>query len=160
MKIEFLLNNENVTVDADPMQSLLNTLRSNLNNTATKEGCGEGECGACSVLFNGQLVNACMLPTAQAEGAEIMTLEGLKQTEKGQCVIDALLEAKGVQCGFCSPGMVLALYALLNDRSDPTQHPSEQEIRTAISGNLCRCTGYGMIVDAANIAATKGEALW
>jgi aerobic carbon-monoxide dehydrogenase small subunit len=160
MKIEFFLNNECVSVDADPMQSLLNTLRGNLKKTATKEGCGEGECGACSVLFNGQLVNACMMPTAQAEGANIMTLEGLRQTAKGQCVIDALLEAKGVQCGFCTPGMVLALYALLNGRSDPTQHPTEKEIRTAISGNLCRCTGYGMIIDAANIAATKGEGLW
>lgn len=156
MNIEFSLNNQLVKVDADPMQSLLNTLRGNLSKTATKEGCGEGECGACSVLFNGKLVNACMMPIAQAEGATIMTLEGLRQTEKGQCVIDALLEAKGVQCGFCTPGMVLALYALL----DSNANPSEQEIRTAISGNLCRCTGYGMIVDAAKIAATKGEGLW
>ena len=156
MKIEFVLNDEQVTVDVDPMQSLLVTLRSNLVKTATKEGCGEGECGACSVLFNERMVNACMFPTAQAEGANIMTLEGLKQTEKGQCVIDALLEAKGVQCGFCTPGMVLALYALLEQNSNP----NESEIRTAISGNLCRCTGYGMIIDAARIAATKGEGLW
>ncbi|ELR64888.1 Xanthine dehydrogenase iron-sulfur subunit [Photobacterium marinum] len=156
MKIEFFLNNELVEVDADPMQSLLNTLRGDLNKTATKEGCGEGECGACSVLFNGKLVNSCMMPIAQAEGAQVMTLEGLRQTEKGQCVIDALLEAKGVQCGFCTPGMVLALYALLETNARPT----EQEIRTAISGNLCRCTGYGMIVEAARIAAEKGEGLW
>lgn len=156
MKIEFFLNNELVEVDADPMQSLLNTLRGDLNKTATKEGCGEGECGACSVLFNGKLVNSCMMPIAQAEGAHVMTLEGLRQTEKGQCVIDALLEAKGVQCGFCTPGMVLALYALLETNARPT----EQEIRTAISGNLCRCTGYGMIVEAARIAAEKGEGLW
>lgn len=156
MNIEFYLNNQLITVDADPMQSLLNTLRGNLHKTATKEGCGEGECGACSVLFNGKLVNACMMPIAQAEGARIMTLEGLRETEKGQCVIDALLEAKGVQCGFCTPGMVLALYALLETNANP----SEQEIRTAISGNLCRCTGYGMIVEAARIAATKGEGLW
>ncbi|GAB3524723.1 MULTISPECIES: (2Fe-2S)-binding protein [Photobacterium] len=156
MKIEFYLNDELVEVEADPMQSLLNTLRGNLNKTATKEGCGEGECGACSILFNGKLVNACMMPIAQAEGARLMTLEGLRQTEKGQCVIDALLEAKGVQCGFCTPGMVLALYALL----EVNAKPSEQEIRTAISGNLCRCTGYGMIVDAARIASEKGEGLW
>lgn len=156
MNIEFYLNNQLITVDADPMQSLLNTLRGNLNKTATKEGCGEGECGACSILFNGKLVNACMMPIAQADGAQLMTLEGLRQTEKGQCVINALLEAKGVQCGFCTPGMVLALYALLEVNAKPT----EQEIRTAISGNLCRCTGYGMIVDAAKIAATKGEGLW
>ncbi|WP_299014109.1 (2Fe-2S)-binding protein [uncultured Photobacterium sp.] len=156
MKIEFFLNNELVEVDADPMQSLLNTLRGDLKKTATKEGCGEGECGACSILFNGKLVNACMMPIAQAEGAQVMTLEGLRQTEKGQCVVDALLEAKGVQCGFCTPGMVLALYALLETNAKPT----EEEIRTAISGNLCRCTGYGMIIDAARIAAQKGEGLW
>ncbi|WP_375749017.1 (2Fe-2S)-binding protein [Vibrio sp. HN007] len=156
MKIEFHLNNELVVVDVDPMQSLLNTLRGELDKTATKEGCGEGECGACSILFNGKLVNACMMPIAQAEGAHLMTLEGLRETEKGQCVINALLEAKGVQCGFCTPGMVLALYALLESNSNP----DELEIRTAISGNLCRCTGYGMIVDAAKIAVKRGEGLW
>ena len=156
MKFEFYLNNQLVAVEADPMQSLLHTLRATLGQTATKEGCGEGECGACSVLINGRLVNACMMPVAQVQGADLQTLEGLRQTEKGQCVINALLEAKGVQCGFCSPGMVLALYALLE--ADP--NPTEQAIRTAISGNLCRCTGYGMIVEAAKIAARKGEGLW
>jgi carbon-monoxide dehydrogenase small subunit len=156
MKVEFYLNDEPVEIEADPMQSILNTVRDDLAQTATKEGCGEGECGACSVLFNGQLVNACMVPIAQAQGARLMTLEGLRKTEKGMCVIDALLEAKAVQCGFCTPGMVLALYALLDVKPNPT----EPEIRTAISGNLCRCTGYGMIVDAAKIAAKKGEGLW
>jgi carbon-monoxide dehydrogenase small subunit len=160
MKMEFVLNNEVVSVDADPMQSLLNVLRDNLAKTATKEGCGEGECGACSILLNGQLVNACMLPIGQVCGATVMTLEGIRQTAKGQCLIDALLEAKGVQCGFCTPGMVLALYALFDGRSDMTKAPSEHEIRTGLSGNLCRCTGYGMIVDAANIAAIKGAQLW
>ncbi|MEZ8739570.1 (2Fe-2S)-binding protein [Photobacterium swingsii] len=156
MKIEFYLNSELVAVDVEPMQSLLHTLRGTMGCTATKEGCGEGECGACSVLFNGRLVNACMMPISQVEGGDVMTLEGLRQTEKGLCVINALLEAKGVQCGFCTPGMVLALYALLD--ADP--NPSEHAIRTAISGNLCRCTGYGMIVEAAKIAAQKGEGLW
>ncbi len=156
MKIEFYLNSELVAVDVEPMQSLLHTLRGTMGRTATKEGCGEGECGACSVLFNGRLVNACMMPISQVEGGDVMTLEGLRQTEKGLCVINALLEAKGVQCGFCTPGMVLALYALLD--ADP--NPSEHAIRTAISGNLCRCTGYGMIVEAAKIAARKGEGLW
>ncbi|PSW10034.1 (2Fe-2S)-binding protein [Photobacterium rosenbergii] len=156
MKIEFYLNSHLVVVDVDPMQSLLHTLRGTMNHTATKEGCGEGECGACSVLFNNRLVNACMMPIGQVQGGDVMTLEGLRQTEKGQCVINALLEAKGVQCGFCTPGMVLALYALLE--VDP--NPTEQAIRTAISGNLCRCTGYGMIVEAAKIAAQKGEGLW
>ncbi|MGF1700318.1 (2Fe-2S)-binding protein [Photobacterium makurazakiensis] len=156
MKIEFFLNEQLISVDCDPMQSLLHTLRHEMSQTATKEGCGEGECGACSVLFNGRLVNACMMPIAQVEGGDVTTLEGLRQTEKGQCVINALLEAKGVQCGFCSPGMVLALYVLLEVNSNP----DELTIRTAISGNLCRCTGYGMIVDAAKIAAKRGEGLW
>lgn len=156
MKIGFYLNDEMVEVDVDPMQSLLSTLRGELNKTATKEGCGEGECGSCSVLLNGKLVNACMVPVAQIEGARLTTLEGLRKSKKGQCIIDALLEAKGVQCGFCTPGMVLALYALL----DKNATPNEVEVRTAISGNLCRCTGYGMIVDAARIASKKGEGLW
>ncbi|WP_173424657.1 (2Fe-2S)-binding protein [Photobacterium sanctipauli] len=156
MKISFYLNEQPTSIDCDPMQSLLHTLRNDIHQTATKEGCGEGECGACSVLLNGRLVNACMLPVAQAEGAQVMTLEGLKQTTKGQLVINALLEAKGVQCGFCTPGMVLALYALLEVNPSPDEHT----IRTAISGNLCRCTGYGMIVEAAKIAAKKGEGVW
>lgn len=156
MEINFTLNHQAVTVDVDPMQPLLTSLREVLNQTAAKEGCGEGECGACSVLLNDKLVNSCILPTVQVEGAELMTLEGLRETEKGQCVVDAILEAKGVQCGFCSPGMVLALYVLLNENKQPT----ENEVRTAISGNLCRCTGYGMIVDAAFIAAKKGAHLW
>lgn len=156
MEIQFTLNHKSVTIDVEPMQPLLATLREALNHTATKEGCGEGECGACSVLVNDKLVNSCLVPTAQIEGADLMTLEGLRETEKGQCVIDAILEAKGVQCGFCSPGMVLALYVLLSENSAP----DEAEIRTAISGNLCRCTGYGMIVDAARIAAKKGAHLW
>ncbi|MFC1233775.1 (2Fe-2S)-binding protein [Vibrio sp. F74] len=156
MKIRFYLNDELVEVEADPLQSILHTLRINLSHMATKEGCGEGECGACSILFNGDLVNACMMPIGQADGGQLMTLEGLRKTEKGLCVINALLEAKGVQCGFCTPGMVLALYALLESNA----HPNELEIRTAISGNLCRCTGYGMIVDAAKIASERGEGLW
>ncbi len=156
MNIEFIFNGKPVTVNVDPMQSLLHTLRNELHATATKEGCGEGECGACSVLLNSVLVNACMLPVAQAEGSDVLTLEGIRQTEKGQCIINALLEAKAVQCGFCSPGMVLALYALLQQNPQP----DEMQIRTAISGNLCRCTGYSMIVEAANIAAQKGAGLW
>ncbi len=156
MNIEFILNGSPVAVNVDPMQSLLHTLRGTLHSSATKEGCGEGECGACSVLLNGALVNACMLPVAQVAGSEVLTLEGLRETEKGRCVINALLEAKAVQCGFCSPGMVLALYALLQHNPQP----DDIQIRTAISGNLCRCTGYSMIVEAAKIAAQKGAGLW
>lgn len=156
MDIKFVLNGESVTVKADPMQSLLYTLRHQLGAISAKEGCDEGECGACSILMNDQLVNACLIPISQVAGAKLMTLEGLKKDPKGMLVIESLLKAKGVQCGFCTPGMVLALYALLVENP----HPSETEIRTAISGNLCRCTGYGMIVDAARIAAEKGAGLW
>ena len=153
MMIEFYLNEKLTRIESDPMQSLLNVLRDNLNQTATKEGCGEGECGACSVIFNGELVNACMTPIAQVEGEHITTLEGLRETVKGQCVINSLLEAKGVQCGFCTPGMVLALYVLMEQKyQQHEQGLSELDIRTALSGNLCRCTGYSMIVDAAKIA--------
>ncbi|UJF18335.1 (2Fe-2S)-binding protein [Vibrio sp. SS-MA-C1-2] len=156
MKINFNLNGQGTMVDVDPMQPLLSTLRDVLQQTATKEGCGEGECGACSVLLNNELVNTCILPTIQAEGQHIVTLEGLKETDKGRCLIDAILEAKGVQCGFCSPGMIIALYALLEQNAQPT----DDEIKIALSGNLCRCTGYGMLIDAAHIAISKGGELW
>lgn len=156
MEISFILNGEPMTIKAEPMQSLLFTLRQQLGLTAAKDGCNEGECGACSVLMNDKLVNACLIPISQVQDAELMTLEGLKKTRRGMLVIDSLLQAKGVQCGFCTPGMVLALYALLMDNPNPT----EQEIRTGISGNLCRCTGYDMIVEAARIASAKGEGVW
>ncbi|MGF1763207.1 (2Fe-2S)-binding protein [Aliivibrio kagoshimensis] len=156
MIVEFYLNDKLTQVESEPMQSVLNVLRDDLNNTASKEGCGEGECGACSVLLNGELVNACMTPIAQVEGEHITTLEGLRETVKGKCIINALLEAKGVQCGFCTPGMVLALYVLMEQKyNSHADGLSELEIRTALSGNLCRCTGYSMIVDAAKIAWRK-----
>ena len=156
MKIEFSLNNRAVTVDVDPMQSLLQTLRNQLEQVAAKEGCSEGECGSCSVICNNVLVNACMMPTMQAQGAEIMTLEGIRESDRGICLMDAMVEAHAIQCGFCTPGVVMALYALLSSNA----YPTENDIRSAISGNLCRCTGYTAIIEAAQIAMRKGEGLW
>ena len=159
MKIDFTLNGQARSLNVDPLQPLLTTLRDVIGLKATKEGCGEGECGACSAIVNGKLVNTCLFPVAQIDGAQVLTLEGLRETPRGRCLIDALLTAKGVQCGFCTPGMVLALYQVLVNSPDVTQI-TEHEIRVGISGNLCRCTGYGMIVDAVNIAIEQGEGLW
>ncbi|MEI6859710.1 MAG: (2Fe-2S)-binding protein [Shewanella sp.] len=159
MKICFNLNGQGVKVDVDPLQPLLHTLREQLGMTSAKQGCGEGECGSCSIIMDNQLVNTCLIPTIQAKGTALVTLEGLKNTPKGLCVIYALLEAKGVQCGFCSPAMVLALYHLLDNRVCADITPTDKQIREALSGNLCRCTGYAMIVEAAKIAA-RGEGIW
>ncbi len=159
MEINFTLNHQAKSLNIDPLQSLLKTLRDVIGLKATKEGCGEGECGACSAIVNGKLVNTCLFPIAQVDGAEVLTLEGLRETPKGRCLIEALLTAKGVQCGFCTPGMVLALYQVLENSPDISKI-TEHDIRVGISGNLCRCTGYAMIVDAVKIAVDKGEGLW
>lgn len=156
MNITFKLNHKMVTVDVEPMQSLLQTLRNQLEQITPKEGCSEGECGSCSIIYNGTLVNACMTPTMQADGAEIMTLEGIRESKHGVCLMEAMAEAHAIQCGFCTPGVIMALYALLMQNSSPT----ENDIRSAISGNLCRCTGYAAIIEAAQIAIRKGEGLW
>lgn len=156
MKIEFTLNGKGKTLDADPLRRLLDYLREEELLTAVKEGCGEGECGACSVLLDGQLVNSCMVLLAQVQGRDILTPEGLKDTRQGAAITAGFAEAGAVQCGFCTPGMMMAAHALLlrNPR------PSEEEIRRALSGNLCRCTGYNMIVNGVRRAVEKGEGLW
>jgi len=123
---------------------LIDFLREEMNLTGVKEGCSEGECGACTVLFNGDPVNSCILLAIQAEGAEITTIEGIAKDGKLSELQQAFVDHGAVQCGFCTPGMILAAQALL----DKNPHPTEAEIRRAISGNLCRCTGYQAIVDA------------
>ena len=135
---------------------LLDFLRNELLLTGTKEVCGEGECGACAVLKDGVLVNSCMIPLGAAEGSEIVTPEGIRETEKGKCIIDAFGDAGAVQCGFCTPGMMMATEALLTIN----KKPSEPEIREALSGNLCRCTGYDLIVKGVQIASERGKDLW
>ena len=132
------------TIEAHPMARLLDVLRLDLRLTGTKEGCGEGECGACSVLMDGALVNSCLVPLLHAEGAEITTIEGVANGDRLHAVQEAFLEAGGAQCGICTPGMVLAAVDLLRRIPQPT----EEDVRTALAGNLCRCTGYMRIFAA------------
>jgi carbon-monoxide dehydrogenase small subunit len=154
--IAFRLNGKQVEVTANPLARLLDVLRDECGDTSVKEGCGEGECGACLVLRNGEPVNSCILPVALAEGTQIVTMAGLRETDRGRVLIDAFATEGAVQCGFCTPGMVIAADALLSRHAAP----DEQTIRQGISGNLCRCTGYDTIVRAVETAARKGKGLW
>ena len=156
MKIEMTVNGRPVTVDRDPMTRLLDVLRNDLGLTGVKEGCGEGECGACSILFNGLLVNSCLIPLVRAGGAEIITVEGLEATAEFRILQEAYSDAGAVQCGFCTPGFMMATYALL--KKNPT--PDRDTVKEALSGNLCRCTGYSMIFEAVTLAAERGKDLW
>ncbi|HEY0006823.1 MAG TPA: (2Fe-2S)-binding protein [Pyrinomonadaceae bacterium] len=132
------------TLHAHSMARLLDVLREELRLTGTKEGCGEGECGACSVLIDGQLVNSCLIPFAQVQGAEIKTIEGVASDQQLHAVQRAFIACGGAQCGICTPGMVIAAVSLL----EKNPHPNEAEIRTGLAGNLCRCTGYIKIFEA------------
>jgi carbon-monoxide dehydrogenase small subunit len=134
------------------MERLLDALRRELALTGTKEGCGEGECGACSVLLDGALVNSCLVPVAQADGSEIRTIEGLASSgDQLAAVQEAFLSCGGAQCGICTPGMILAAAHLLKGTPEPTM----EEIREGLSGNLCRCTGYSQIIEAVAEAARR-----
>ena len=152
MEIKFIINNKKVTVNVDPSMRLLDVIRNELHLTGTKEGCGEGECGACTVLVNGEPYNSCLTPVINVQDKEILTIEGFRDTKEYRIIADAFADMGGSQCGFCTPGMILVSYALL--RKNP--HPSEEEIRFALSGNLCRCTGYQAIVNAVLKASEKG----
>jgi len=156
MKIDFILNNEIQSVKVDPARRLLDLLREDFELTSVKEGCGEGECGACVVLMDGRAVNSCLVPAGNIVGKSIVTLEGFKQTERYKMIEKCFLEAGSVQCGFCTPGFVMATESLLNENP----HPSEKEIKEGLSGNLCRCTGYNMIIDGVKLAAERGSGLW
>lgn len=145
ISLSFNVNGENVRVDAYPFARLLDVLREELRLTGTKEGCGEGECGACSIILDGELVNSCLVPVAQVEGSKITTIEGVAvSAEKIHEVQDAFIRHGGAQCGICTPGMILAAVNLLSKN----QKPSEEEIRTGLAGNLCRCTGYTKIFES------------
>lgn len=154
--VEFELNGKKVSVDCKPSDRLLDILRNQFHMTGPKEGCGEGECGACSVIADGRLVNSCLLAMGSLNGAKITTIEGFRETERYAVFERTFAEAGAVQCGFCTPGMIMAGEALLSRNP----HPTEEEIREAISGNLCRCTGYNMIVQAIQMAAQEGAGLW
>ena len=152
MNIEFTLNGTRVGVEAPADSTLLTVLRDCLNLTGTKEGCGVGECGACSVLLDGRLVNACLVLAAQAGGRDVITIEGIRGPDGGPNDLQqAFIDYGAVQCGYCIPGMVLAGEALLAANRKPTR----ADIRQAIAGNLCRCTGYQQIVDAIQATARQ-----
>ncbi len=138
------VNGVDTQLQGHPMARLLDVLRGTLRLTGTKEGCGEGECGACSVRVNGELVNSCLMPLLQAHGTDIVTIEGVASAERLHAVQEAFIRCGGAQCGICTPGMVLAAVALL----DRVPQPSEAEVRAALAGNLCRCTGYMRIFEA------------
>ncbi len=142
--ITFQLNGITCEVLVNPNQTLLRMLREDLSLTGTKYGCGEGDCGSCTVLLDGEPVNSCLVLAAQVDGHRITTIEGLADGDKLHPLQTSFIERGAIQCGFCTPGMLLSAKALLDEQPDP----SELEVRTAISGNLCRCTGYQKIVEA------------
>jgi len=160
VNVRMLVNGAPVEVDVPGMRRLLDVLREDLGLTGTKEGCGEGECGACSVILDGQIVDACLVPVSQADGSTVRTVEGLAPRSAGSGEIDrqldglqqAFLEAGGAQCGICTPGMLMAARAYLDDGGGP----DEGAIRVAIAGNLCRCTGYTKIIESIARAAAQG----
>ena len=147
--IRFTLNGHQKTVEAPPMKRLLDVLREDLHLTGAKEGCGEGECGACAVLIDGDLVNSCLVPVLQTEGTQITTIEGLAIDEKLHLIQQCFLEEGGAQCGICTPGMILATHHLLDKHPQPTL----LQIQEGLNGNLCRCTGYTHIFKAVQAAA-------
>jgi carbon-monoxide dehydrogenase small subunit len=151
MLIEFTINGESRQLDVFPMARLLDVLRDQLQLTGTKEGCGEGECGACTVTLDGRIVNSCLVPAAQANGAEITTIEGVAQNNQLHAVQQAFIQHGGAQCGICTPGMVLAAVDLLKRNPQPT----EADIRNGLAGNLCRCTGYMKIFESVVRACQK-----
>ncbi len=154
--IKFILNGKEVSYEGSATDRLLDILRDTYNCKSVKCGCKEGECGACSVLIDGVLINSCCVAMGAVDGTSVMTIEGYRETDRFAVLSKAFAELSAVQCGFCIPGMVLAAESLLSKNP----HPTEEEIRTGLSGNLCRCTGYNAIVNAVNNAAKEGEGLW
>jgi carbon-monoxide dehydrogenase small subunit len=150
MKLSCVVNRKHIMVEIEEGERLLDLLRGRLGLTGTREGCGIGECGACTVLLDGLPVNSCLVPAAQAEGREILTIEGL-QAGNLHPLQQAFIDAGAIQCGFCTPAMVLNAYSLLKQNPNPT----EEDIKQAISGTLCRCTGYQQIIEAVILAASR-----
>jgi carbon-monoxide dehydrogenase small subunit len=151
--IKVTVNGAKHTVTISPDRMLLDVLREDLGLTGTKRGCGNGKCGACSIIMDGKLVDSCLVPAMKADGSEILTVEGLAGEGDLHPIQEAFLEKGAVQCGFCTPGMLLAAKSLL----DQNPHPSIEEIKTTISGNLCRCTGYTKIIEAIESVGKDNE---
>ena len=151
LTIGFIINGQKKIIETTPSTRLLDLLRDDLHLTGTKEGCGKGECGACTVIMNGELIASCLVLAPQADGTVITTIEGIGSDDHLDPIQEAFIETGAVQCGFCTPGMILAAKKLLEENP----HPDEEEIKRGISGNLCRCTGYQKIFDAIKLAANR-----
>ncbi len=151
LDVKLTVNGEKHKLEVGSQERLLDTIREQLKLTGTKEGCSVGECGACTVIVDDQAVNSCMVLTAQVDGSEIITVEGLETKSGLHPLQKAFIEKQAVQCGFCTPGMLMSALALLNTNPEP----SKEEIKTALEGNLCRCTGYQQIIDAVEMAAEE-----
>ena len=150
MKIRFKLNGKETEYDVPEYKRALDFLRDDMRMTSVKEGCGEGECGACTIILNGKNVNSCMVLAVELDGQEVWTLEGLN--EKGETYIqDSYVEKGAIQCGFCTPGFIMSTKVLLDNNPEPT----EEDIKNGLEGNLCRCTGYTKIIEAVKLAAEK-----
>lgn len=155
-EIKFILNNKEVIIDENPTARLLDVLREKFGLTGVKEGCGEGECGACAVLIDHKIINSCIAPVGTVNGKEVVTIERFSLTKRYEVLKKAYEDQGAVQCGFCTPGMLMASESLLHRNP----RPSEEEIKEGLSGNLCRCTGYNMIIKAIQTASERGDGLW
>lgn len=151
IKVSINVNGINYTKDIDPSIRLIDFLRDDLKLKGTKEGCGEGECGACTVIVNGKAINSCLMLASSADGKNVITIEGVSDKDKLHPIQEAFMEVGAIQCGYCTPGMILSAKALL----DKKPNASEEEIKVALSGNLCRCTGYKKIIQAVMLAQDK-----
>lgn len=149
MRLAFILNEREIVLDVEPDKRLIDILREDLELTGTKEGCGEGECGACTIILNGEAAHACLVMAVQLEGCDVITIEGLEENGELSVLQNAFVEETAIQCGYCTSGMIMSAKALL--MKNP--HPADEEIRNALAGNLCRCSGYGQILRAVKRAA-------
>ena len=151
IKVSINVNGINYTKEIDPSIRLIDFLRDDLKLKGTKEGCGEGECGACTVIVNGKAINSCLMLASSADGKNVITIEGVSDKDKLHPIQEAFMEVGAIQCGYCTPGMILSAKALLDEKPNA----SEEEIKVALSGNLCRCTGYKKIIQAVMLAQDK-----
>ena len=152
MELSFTLNGKGITLYTNPNRRLLDILRIDLGLTGTKEGCGEGECGACTVIIDGRAIHSCLVLACQMEGKSVLTIEGLEEKGELSRIQQIFVEETAIQCGYCTTGMIMSAKALLMHNA----HPSEEEIRNALAGNICRCSGYTQIIRAVNRAAAEG----